>query len=43
MAAFGEWLFAFVTVFGGGIGIARIGSKIWIMNLVFNVVAGMRC
>ena len=41
MAAFGEWVFAFITVFGGSIGIARVGPKIWIFNLVFNVVAGI--
>ncbi|CAI7611360.1 unnamed protein product [Penicillium pancosmium] len=34
MAAFGEWLFAFVTVFAGGIALERVGAKIWIWNLL---------
>ncbi|CAK7200131.1 hypothetical protein SEUCBS139899_002821 [Sporothrix eucalyptigena] len=35
---FGEWLFTFVTVFAGGIGIQTIGWRIWIWPLVFNFV-----
>lgn len=36
---FGEWLFTFVTVFAGGIGIQTVGWKIWIWPLVFNITA----
>ncbi|CAK7237395.1 hypothetical protein SCUCBS95973_009944 [Sporothrix curviconia] len=35
---FGEWLFTFVTVFAGGIGIQTVGWKIWIWPLVFNFI-----
>ncbi|KAJ5825167.1 hypothetical protein N7474_002305 [Penicillium riverlandense] len=35
---FGLWLFTFVTVFAGGIGIQMAGWKIWIWPLTFNVL-----
>ncbi|KAJ5365537.1 hypothetical protein N7517_008423 [Penicillium concentricum] len=35
---FGEWLFSFVTVIAGGIGLETSGWKIWIWPLVFNVL-----
>ncbi|KAH8691883.1 putative sugar transporter STL1 [Talaromyces proteolyticus] len=34
MAALGEWLFAFVTIFAGGIALDRVGPMIWIWNLL---------
>lgn len=33
-AAFGEWTFSFITVFGGGIAITNVGWKIWIWQLL---------
>lgn len=35
---FGEWLFSFVTVIAGGIGLETSGWKIWIWPLIFNVL-----
>ncbi|RFU26082.1 hypothetical protein B7463_g10251, partial [Scytalidium lignicola] len=35
---FGEWLFTFITVFAGGIGITNVGWKIWIWPLIFNAI-----
>ncbi|XHG09495.1 hypothetical protein AWENTII_012550 [Aspergillus wentii] len=35
---FGMWLFTFLTVFAGGIGIQTAGWKIWIWPLIFNVL-----
>ncbi|OQE41962.1 hypothetical protein PENCOP_c004G00192 [Penicillium coprophilum] len=35
---FGEWLFSFVTVIAGGIGLETSGWTIWIWPLVFNVL-----
>ncbi|RFU34871.1 hypothetical protein B7463_g1442, partial [Scytalidium lignicola] len=32
--AFGQWLFTFITVFGGGIGITASGWKIWLMPVI---------
>ncbi|KHN98993.1 General substrate transporter [Metarhizium album ARSEF 1941] len=31
--AFGEWVFSFVTVFGGGYAIASVGWRIWIWQI----------
>lgn len=33
------FLFTFLTVFAGGIGLETVGARIWIWPLVFNVVA----
>lgn len=30
----GEWLFSFITVFAGGIGVDRTGWKIWIWQII---------
>ncbi|KAJ5892650.1 hypothetical protein N7504_009341 [Penicillium tannophilum] len=35
----GVFLFTFITVFAGGIGLETVGARIWIWPLVFNVVA----
>lgn len=35
----GVWVFTFITVFGGGIALDTVGTRIWIWPLVFNVVA----
>ncbi|KAL2834564.1 general substrate transporter [Aspergillus pseudoustus] len=33
-AAFGEWLFCFITVFAGGIGLQNVGWKMWLWCLL---------
>ncbi|KAL4876842.1 general substrate transporter [Aspergillus karnatakaensis] len=33
-AAFGEWLFCFITVFAGGIGLQNVGWKMWLWCLI---------
>ncbi|OJJ08271.1 hypothetical protein ASPVEDRAFT_878726 [Aspergillus versicolor CBS 583.65] len=33
-AAFGEWLFCFITVFAGGIGLQTVGWKLWLWCLL---------
>ncbi|KAJ5778110.1 hypothetical protein N7520_001356 [Penicillium odoratum] len=35
----GVFVFTFLTVFAGGIGLETVGARIWIWPLVFNVVA----
>lgn len=37
----GLWLFTFVTVFAGGIGIQMTGWKTWIWPLTFNVLGAL--
>lgn len=37
--AFGEWLFCFITVFAGGIGLNNVGWKLWIWCLASCAVA----
>ncbi|KAJ5683450.1 Major facilitator superfamily domain general substrate transporter [Penicillium macrosclerotiorum] len=37
--SFGEWLFCFITVFAGGIGLNNVGWKLWIWCLISCVVA----
>lgn len=37
--AFGEWLFCFITVFAGGIGLNNVGWKLWLWCLASCVVA----
>lgn len=39
-AAFGEWLFCFITVFAGGIGLENVGWKLWFWCL-FSCVAAV--
>lgn len=33
-SAFGEWLFSFITVFAGGIGLQTVGWKMWLWYLL---------
>ncbi|KAJ5360468.1 Major facilitator superfamily domain general substrate transporter [Penicillium concentricum] len=38
-SAFGEWLFCFITVFAGGIGLEKVGWKLWLWCLLSCAVA----
>ncbi|KAJ5753591.1 uncharacterized protein N7511_007744 [Penicillium nucicola] len=38
-SAFGEWLFCFITVFAGGIGLENVGWKLWLWCLLACAVA----
>ncbi|KAJ5378274.1 uncharacterized protein N7496_005683 [Penicillium cataractarum] len=38
-SAFGEWLFSFITVFAGGIGLQTVGWKMWIWCVLSCAVA----
>lgn len=38
-SAFGEWLFSFITVFAGGIGLHTVGWKMWLWCLLSCAVA----
>ncbi|KAJ6092307.1 hypothetical protein N7467_004276 [Penicillium canescens] len=38
-SAFGEWLFCFITVFAGGIGLENVGWKLWLWCLLSCAVA----
>lgn len=40
-SAFGEWLFSFITVFAGGIGLHTVGWKMWIWCVLSCVVAAI--